>query len=330
MPKTLDTAKSVLPDLSVVIVNWNTEALLRQCLGSVYTVSGKLQLEVYVVDNGSTDGSIAMIESEFRKVRLLINTTNDGFAKANNRALTLVRGRYVLLLNSDTIIRNYALDQMIAFLDSRRDVAAVGCRLLDTRGELQVSAGWFPSIFTPLLGGIVLPRLFDRAFGLKRFPGQIYLLPESHERTQEVDWICGACLMVRQGIIEDVGPLDENFFMYGEEIDWCLRIKKRGWKVFYLSEPEVTHLHGGSAARASAKTMAIERRVVAERRIIRKHYGRYAAMLYELFMFATAFFKFPAWWCLKVLKPSSDLASNRFAMHRAIILSILRNNWTRS
>jgi GT2 family glycosyltransferase len=325
-------AKAVLSDLSIIIVNWNTKALLRQCLESIYTSADGLVFDVYVVDNGSTDGSAAMVESDFPGVTVLINEKNEGFAKANNQALCVASGRYVVLLNSDTVVQPDALNKMVAFLDTRGDVASAGCKLLSERGEVQLSAAWFPSIFTPLVGGIVLPRLFARVFGVKRFPGQIYLLPESHEEIQEVDWVCGACLMVRRSVLEDIGLLDENLFMYGEEIDWCFRIRKKGWKVCYFPESEVMHLHGGSALRPAVKTLAIQRRVFAERYIIRKHHGRCAAILYELLMFAAALLKLPVWWWLKVLRPSSNLASNRLAMHRVVIFSILgnRNSWPRS
>ncbi len=248
-------------DLSIIIVNWNACDLLAQCLQSIYDTVSNLDFEVIVVDNASTDGSQAMIRQQFPRVRLIENDRNVGFARANNQALTVSRGRYFLLLNSDTIVLSPALEKMAQFADAHSEAGIIGCKLLNGDGSLQKSWASFPTFWSELLG---------RNFRARR---QV----EGEPFVYEVDWVGGACLLVRPAAINEVGLLDESFFMYSEETDWCFRMKQHGWRVYYLASAGIVHLGGGSASRTSASQLV--RLYENKIRFFHKHYGAWQAGL---------------------------------------------------
>jgi GT2 family glycosyltransferase len=248
-------------DLSIIIVNWNTRDLLAQCLQSIYDTVSNLDFEVIVVDNASSDGSQAMIRQRFPQVCLIESDQNVGFARANNQALTVSRGRYFLLLNSDTIVLPHALEKMVQFADAHAESGIIGCRLLNSDGSLQKSWASFPTFWSEVLG---------RNFRARR---QV----EEESLAYEVDWIGGACLLVRPAAINEVGLLDESFFMYSEETDWCFRMKRHGWRVYYLASAEIVHLGGGSASRTSASQLV--RLYENKIRFFNKHYGPWQAGL---------------------------------------------------
>jgi GT2 family glycosyltransferase len=248
--------KTGLTDISIIIVNFNTLGLLRDCLNSVMQTEGRA-CEMIVVDNASADGSADMVEGEFRGVLLVRNSQNAGFAKANNQGIRLARGRYVLLLNSDTIVRQGALGSMAAFLDSEAAVGGVACKLLNEDGTIQASVGDRPGpmlLLFRLLGASRLisgdrpRRRLARSFGfLLGRTVRSYLTPYAVDRSPvEVESISAACLMLRKEVVEQVGFLDESFFMYLEDMDYCIRIRQAGWKLYYLPGGEVVHLGGGS------------------------------------------------------------------------------------
>jgi GT2 family glycosyltransferase len=242
-------------DLSIIIVNWNTRDLLTRCLQSVYDTMSNLDFEVIVVDNASNDGSQAMVRQRFPQVRLIENDQNVGFASANNQALTVSQGHYSLLLNSDTVVLPHALEKMAQFADAHSEAGIIGCRLLNSDGSLQKSWASFPTFWSEVLG---------RNFRVRR-------RVEGEPLAYEVDWVGGACLLVQPAAINEVGLLDESFFMYSEETDWCFRMRRQGWKVYYLPGVEVIHLGGGSASRANATQLV--RLYDSKIRFFRKHYG---------------------------------------------------------
>jgi len=242
-------------DLSIIIVNWNTCDLLAQCLQSVYDTANSIDFEIIVVDNASTDGSQAMVRYRFPQIRLIENQENVGFARANNQALITSRGRYFLLLNSDTIVLPGTLEEMVRFADQNSDGGIIGCKLLNRDGSLQESWASFPTIWSELLGC---------NFRTRR-------LVEETPLIYEVDWLGGACLLVRPAAINEVGLLDESFFMYSEETDWCFRMRRQGWQVYYLPGVGVIHLGGGSASRASVTQLI--RLYESKIRFFRKHYS---------------------------------------------------------
>jgi GT2 family glycosyltransferase len=228
----------------VIIVNWNTKDLLCQCIDSLAQRVKNIDTEILVVDNGSTDGSVAAVREKFPGVRLIENSMNLGFAKANNHALSISKGRYLLLLNPDTQVKDEAIPQMLSFMNAHAEAGVVGAQLLNADGSKQNSIANFPSLATELLNKSLLRRLFPDKFpGKERdYPGPV-----------EVDSVIGACMLVRRETVEQVGPLDEEYFLFLEETDWCYRMKKAGWKVYHIPQTEVLHFQGKSAEAEKAK-----------------------------------------------------------------------------
>lgn len=285
--------------LSIIIVNWNTRELLRRCLESVQ-IQTTVRHEVLVVDNASCDGSPEMVASDFPDVHLLSNDENRGFAAANNQALARATGHYCLLLNSDTVVLDHALDKMVAFLDSHLEAAAVGCKLLNADHTLQPSAHNFYST----LGSLIENRLVER-FWKKRSSRTPFLSFWDHSRTRRVDWVTGACLMVRQQVIEAVGLLDEGFFMYGEEVDWQYRMRRSGYEVYYLHESSIIHLGGASAAQAPEATRKLESQSRA--RLIEKHCNPLSREIYRVKSAVATF----TWRWMGFLQSGSAAARNK-------------------
>ncbi len=253
-------------DLSIVIINWNTREMLRDCLTSVYENINGLSVEVFVVDNASDDGSQAMVVEAFPDVKLICNTENKGFAAANNQALKLATGRHVLLLNSDTLVHGDVMEKSVAYLDAQPSAGAMGCRVLNTDGSLQKTSGSYPSLLNLLLLTTGLwkvpgPAFFDR-YQLTRWERQ---------DIREVDVISGCYMMVRKTAMDETGLLDESFFFYGEETDWCRRFQNKGWKLMFAPVGVITHFGGGSVKKLNHKrdVMLTEGTV----RLHRKHSG---------------------------------------------------------
>lgn len=235
------------PDVSIVIVNWNTRELLGACLESLYRETKTVSFEVIVVDNGSADGSRTMVRSMFPQVILIANVGNRGFAAANNQALAVATGRYVLLLNSDTNILERAVDRTIAFADAHPAAGVVGCRLLNPNGTLQHSCMLFPSLLSLVLSCAYLSRVFPRS----RFFGRADMTWWPHDDVREVDVVKGCFLLVRRQVVEQVGHLDERFWLFAEETDWCYRIKQAGWKIMFTPSCEIVHVGGASTRKVS-------------------------------------------------------------------------------
>lgn len=232
------------PTLSIIIVNWNTKDLLEQCLDSL-TGSGKPtigQVEVILVDNGSTDGSVNLIYAYERKyqtkdlkIKAILNRENLGFAKANNQAIKLAQGRYVMLLNSDTIVQPEAIDQLTNYLDQHPKTAVVGPKLLNPDKTGQPNCGLFPNL------AVVFVMLFLERHFFSRFVRYVPV------KSQSVDWLMGAAVIFRRKIIETVGGFDENIFMYMDEVDWFYRIAQKKYLVEAFPVASIVHLGRGSS-----------------------------------------------------------------------------------
>jgi GT2 family glycosyltransferase len=226
-------ASEVVLDLSIVIVCWNNKRYLEPCLDSLYAAGLRSQFDVVVVDNGSTDGSQAMLRERFPEVQIVQNDHNVGLSRASNQGMQATRGRYVLLLNDDTLVNGPSLDAMVHFLDTHPEAGAVGGRLLNPDGSFQAAGNRFPSLreeflIATRLGNLIWPGYPDRGY-----PDQV----------ECVDWIGSACLLLRRAALDQVGLLDEEFFIYGDEADLQYRLKKAGWQTYYL--PTVTTIHYG-------------------------------------------------------------------------------------
>lgn len=274
-------------DVSIIIVSWNTRDILHRCLQSVYEQTDEITFEVIVIDNASSDGSAEMVEREFAQVRLIKNTENRGFAAANNQGAEIARGRYLLLLNSDTIVLDNAIGKTVKFADEYSEAGVVGCRVLNPDRTLQPTGFMFPSALNMLLAASYLYKLFPR----HKFFGREQMTCWGRDDVREVDVVTGCFMLARREAIEQVGMMDESFFMYGEETDWCWRFKKAGWQNLFYPGAEIIHL-GGQSTRQVKPQMILQLKA-GLLRFIRKH--RTARS------YATACFLTSAWFGLRVI-----------------------------
>jgi len=237
------------PDLSIITVNYNSGELLLDCLRAVFENTATVRFEYLVVDNASRpDGLLERMTAEFPDVCLLRNETNVGFAAGCNVGIAHATGRYVLLLNPDTVVQPHALDRMVEFLDGRSDVAVLGSPLIGPDGRDQGVAGRdFPTPLAALFGRTtILTRLFPR----NRFSARFSSRQSPTEGAPfEVDWVSGACMMVRRAAIDDAGVLDPGYFFMWEDADWCFQFKRAGWRVYCYHEAHVIHREGSSRNR---------------------------------------------------------------------------------
>jgi N-acetylglucosaminyl-diphospho-decaprenol L-rhamnosyltransferase len=257
------------PDLSVIIVNWNTRDLLAQCLQSLQDTVKESSFDVWVVDNASSDGSVDMVRERFPQTHIIANSENVGFVRANNQAIAHCRGRYVLLLNSDTRALPGSLDQAVRFMDEHSRAGVAGVRLLNPDGTFQASYTPFPTLWQEFL---MLSRL-GRWLLRPTYPSYG---PQIEKGAQKIrGYMEGAYLMARREAVEQVGGLDERIFMYAEDVDWCYRFHRAGWEVWYLPNAPIIHYGGQSSKKRRARMEAelYRSRVY----FFRKHYGKLVA-----------------------------------------------------
>lgn len=229
--------------VSIIIVSWNTRDVLYDCLASIYKEARNFTFEVIIIDNASSDSSTEMVKKEFPQVILIENQENKGFAAANNQGIAKSEGRYILFLNSDTVILDHAIEKSVEFADAHLRAAVVGCRVLNRDRTVQQTCFRFPSALNMLLSSSYLYKLFPKS----RFFGRERMTWWNRNDVREVDAVTGCFMLVRLKAIEQVGKMDERFFMYGEETDWCYRFKQAGWKVLFAPVAEIIHLGGQSA-----------------------------------------------------------------------------------
>lgn len=261
-------------DLSIIIVNYNTKDLLQQCLRSVFAsqFNSPDGYEVLVSDNGSSDGSVAMIRQNFPRVKVTENHANLGFSRGNNVAIKQASGKYILLLNSDTTVRENTLPECVKYLDTHPETGILGCKVLLPNGKLhQASRRKFPNP----------ANAFLRLFGLRKFSDYNYR-NISIDQEMEVDSVVGAFLMIRKAVIDKIGLLDEDFFMYGEDLDWCWRAKQAGYKVVYFPKVEITHYLYGSSK--NIKFRSVRWAHDAMKVFYRKHYAPEHGFLFNQFI----------------------------------------------
>jgi GT2 family glycosyltransferase len=235
------------PVLSIVIVSWNVREDLRECLQSLLGEEGSRlesgEIEIIVVDNASTDGTAEMVNLEFPQVKLLVNSQNLGYTKANNIGINHSRGKYILLLNPDTIVHQGALQALIDCAESHPEAGIIGAKLLNPDGSVQRSARSFPDIGAGLFRNTFLGRLFPNNPFVRR-----YLLADfGYDEVREVDWVSGAAMLVRRDLIERIGGLDERFWAYCEDVDLCWRAWQAGYKVLFCPNAVITHKVGRSS-----------------------------------------------------------------------------------
>lgn len=323
--------KDPLPayDLSIVIVSFNTCELTHQCLTQVARYSHGLQCETFVVDNASTDGSADMVAREFPWVRLIRLKKNRGFAGGNNAALRHARGRYLLLLNSDAFLAPGVLAKTMAYMARHPGIGILGCKLTDPDGRLQPSARSLPNALNKILHITGLAGRFPRS----RFFGRVDYSWWDHATPRSVGWVVGAFFLIRRQAMSQIGLLDERYFLYFEEIDYCLAAHRKGWQVVFFPDAAVVHLGGQSAVRSGHRVSTKGRQMITIR--LTSEY-RYYRKWYGLAHVVTAALIEAGWhaliWLRHRLRPKNHSAERCQAadlMIRLIGRTLISDNWGR-
>ncbi len=251
--------------LSIVIVNYNSNEFLERCIQSVYQTVKKYRFEIILVDNHSKE---PIISFDKKNISIIINKTNVGFAAANNQGIKISKGKYILLLNPDTLLLQNAIHQLVEFLEEETSAGIVGCRILNPDRSLQISCKNFPSLVTIFLENTGLYT----SIPFKKWIGRYYYRVGDFQDTKVVDSVLGACLLFRRDILPQVGFLDEQFFMYGEEVDFCKRVKEKGWDIFYYPHVQIIHWGGGSSRHNYSKNLIEQHK--ARRMYMQKHFSK--------------------------------------------------------
>lgn len=278
----MPSLSDVTPDLSIVIVNWNVCALLRRCLHSISmgTASGPT-CQVIVVDCASVDDSVAMVQREFPSAQLIVSSENLGYARGANLGATRASGRYLMIMNPDTEVMYNALAVLVQHMDAHPRVGAAGPQLRYADGRLQPSRRRFPTLATAFWESTLLQQWFPD----NSFARHYYMADRTADSAQPVDWLVGAALIIRRAAWEEVGPLDEEYFMYFEELDWCRRCHAAGWEVHYVPQAVIIHHEAKSSDQVPvARTIYFQRSKV---RYFRKYHGTAWANLIRLFLLWT-------------------------------------------
>ncbi|MFH1239224.1 MAG: glycosyltransferase family 2 protein [bacterium] len=231
-------------DISIIIVSYNSKVFLQNCLESLYKTTDGLQKEIILVDNASKDDSMSFVRAGFPQVKIIENTANYGFATANNVGAKVATGKYLLFLNPDTTVRETAIKEMIELMRQEPDAGAIGAKLLNSDGSLQLSCREFYSLRTILLSRTPLKRIAR----LGRFLRQNLMADWDHNKPRKVDWVLGACLLTTRQIMEKVGYFDDQYRLYFEDMDLCYRLNKAGYSTYYCPISVVFHHYQRSSA----------------------------------------------------------------------------------
>jgi N-acetylglucosaminyl-diphospho-decaprenol L-rhamnosyltransferase len=291
-------------DLSIIIVSWNVRGLLQRCLASILrnaqsqgegiwalSPSGR-RFEILVVDSASSDGSPDMVRELYPEIQLYASETNLGYTGGNNLGMRKSRGRYLMLLNPDTEVLGDALEQMVAYMDEHPQVGVVGPQLRYPDGSVQPSRRRLPTLRTALIDSTFLEKWFPANGELRRYR----VLDRSPDQECAVDWLVGACLLVRRQVVDQVGLLDEEYFMYSEELDWQKRMRDARWEAAYVPTAQVIHYEGKSSEQAGAAThIRFSRSKV---RYFRKHNGRFAGEVVRAWLSLNYLYE----WSIEALK----------------------------
>ena len=274
MPHRYRSDDDKIIDVSIVIVSFNTRDVTRRCLEHLQRHAAAVRHEVFVVDNASTDGSADMVQEEFPGVRLIRLDKNRGFAGGNNPAMEKAAGRYVLLLNSDAFLGESVLEKTIQYMDEHPVIGVLGCKLTDPDGTMQPSARMQPGPVNKILHITGLAARFSKS----KFFGRVDYTWWNHDQPKQVGWVVGAYFLIRRETIEAIGVLDERYFLYFEEIDYCLSAGRAGWEVVFYPHASVVHLGGQSSVKTGERVSAKGRqmigiRITSEYRFYRKLYG---------------------------------------------------------
>ena len=265
----LNTPKPAEPEISVITVSYNSKDLLIKSLESLTKTKENNKIEIIVIDNGSRDGSAEEVKKLFPRVILKENRANLGFAKAVNIGIKAARGRLVLLLNPDTVVLNNAVEKMAEYLRSHKDIGIVGPKLLNPDGTVQLSCRSFPSWINAVYNRY---SLMTRLFPKNKYSARYLYSDWKHDEPRQVDWLSGACLMLKREMLDEIGLFDEGFFMYCEDVDICYRAQKKGWKSVYYPFAEIVHYIGSVKKRISIKLIIFHHKSMY--RFYKKHYSK--------------------------------------------------------
>lgn len=267
---------SCKPDISVVIVTWNARAYTLECLRSLQQQEPGAAVEIIVVDNASKDGTPEAVAEQFPSVRLILNAENLGFAKANNQGMQASRGRYLCLVNSDVVLPTDCLSHLLAYMEVNPNIGLLGPRMLTPKGNVGYSVMRFPTAWNTFCCALGLDSLFKRS----RNFGGFMMKGFTYDHTEDVEVLTGWFWVVRRSAWEEVGGLDEQFFMYGEDIDWSRRFRSGGWRVVFYPNVEALHYGGASSNNAPARFYVEMRR--ANLQYYRKYHGPLSRAVYFL------------------------------------------------
>ena len=266
-------------DLSVIIVNYNVREFLEQAIRSLYQSVNGLHIEIFVVDNNSIDGSVQMVRDRFPEVRVIANEDNVGFSTANNQAIRIARGRHLFILNPDTIVQEDTLTTLVQFMDEHPKAGAVGCKILNPDGTFAPeSRRSFPTPAVAFYRMTGLSKLFPKSKTFGRY-NLSYLTPDT---ATEIDALSGSCMVVRKAAVESAGMFDEDFFMYGEDLDWCYRIQEAGWEIHYTPDTQIIHYKGESTKKGELRYVLLF--YGAMLRFAEKHFKKRHSFLFRFLL----------------------------------------------
>lgn len=321
----LNSEKNEL-DLSIIIVNWNAKEYLRDCLASIFDKENSgISFEVFMVDNASSDGSVVMTNHEFPLVKAISNNRNVGFSKANNQAIILSRGRYVLLLNPDTVVLSGCLQKMLDFMDNHPETGAAGCKILNTDGEVDYfgSARRFPTPLTKFF----FETHMDKTFPRSKLFGKYSMTDWARNDVREIDVLTGAFMFVRRETIDDVDLLDEDFFLLAEDIDWCYRIKEKNWKILFNPDAKIIHHLGKSIDQV--KLTRLRNAILGNLTYFQKHHNLWDCFSFRVLTSLANLLKMIIWINKLIFSKNRRLAlDNTKSYFQAIFLSFfLKSDW---
>jgi len=281
-------------ELSIVLVCWNNKDYLGPCLESLYQSNLDSKFDVIAVDNGSTDGSQEMLREKYPQVKIIQNDHNVGLGKASNQGIEATTGEFILLLNNDTIVNKTALDAMVELMRKQPDAGAVGCKLLNGDGSFQSGYGGFSTLWEEFLIAVQV--------GERIWPG--YPLQGNSPSVRTVGWMSSACLLVRRKTLDQVGLLDENYFIYGDETDLQYRMKKAGWKAYYIPDATIIHFGGRSMNRWKRRRMVYRGKML----FYKKNYGVLRTAILRLILGILSFIKLLLWGILWIFPSRRERA----------------------
>jgi hypothetical protein len=302
---TIEAINSTIPDMSIVLVGWNNQAYLEPCLDSLYNGNLKCSFDVVVVDNGSTDGSQAMLQEKYPEVMIIQNEKNEGLGKASNQGIEATEGKYILLLNNDTIVNGPSFDLLVNYLDTHPMVGAVGGKLLNEDGTVQSCYNNFSTLGEEFLVATRIGEILR--------PGYPAIIDS--DEVKSVDWLGSACLLLRRSALDEIGLLDVSYFIYGDEADLQYRLKQAGWEIHFLPQATTIHFGGRSMTRWPRRKMVYRGKML----FYKKNYGKVKLTLLRLMLAVLSAFKIVIWSFLYLIPNKREQAKGELRSNLDVI-----------